>query len=138
MPDVKYDPCHNHLVGLLLPMDSQNGCPITSSYKVKTVEEIENILAIEKASLVYTVLAKSLDMRVPPFCLQLFGTNNSFSASDVRSRWAYTVDQLEKVGVQVVGVSSDGDTRLLSAMCHEMQEHVQEARRGVSKILYKT
>lgn len=118
--DVKYDSFHNQLVGLLLPTDESTGCPIPFSYKVKNVEDIENLLSKEKSSLVYTVLAKSLDTTIPPFCLQIFGTDNKFSASTVRSRWRHTIDELEKVGIEVVGISADGDPRLLAAMCKEI------------------
>lgn len=55
-------------------------------------------------------------MQASPFCLSVFGTDNRFNFSDVIDRW-HTMDKLARdVGIQILGYSSDGDTRLLKAM----------------------
>lgn len=45
---------------------------------------------------VYVIMAQALDERVPPFVLQIYGTNGSFTACDVIRRWHHTKAELEK------------------------------------------
>lgn len=41
-------------------------------------------------------MAQALDERVPPFILQVFGTNGKFTASDTVRRWHYEKLELQK------------------------------------------
>lgn len=93
---------------------------------------------------VYIVMAQALDEKIPPFILQMFGTNAAFSTQDVVNRWHFTKSELQKFvqytiyilfvldnpihnliqyifrfGIELAGVSSDGDPKLLSAMIYE-------------------
>lgn len=69
-----------------------------------------------KADYAYIIMAKPLDDAASPFCLSVFGTDNRFNFSDVIDR-CHTMDKLARdVGIQILGYSSDGDTRLLKAM----------------------
>lgn len=49
----------------------------------------------EKSSLVYVVTAQPLNC-VPPFILQVYGTNNKFTAQNVHLRWQHTINELER------------------------------------------
>lgn len=46
----------------------------------------------------------------------MFGTNNKFNASQVNKRLEWTEKELAKVGIRVIGLASDGDSRLLKTM----------------------
>lgn len=94
---IKYDPITNQLVGLLLPTNSKNGSPIPFSFIAKNAEVIRQIVNSEPCSKsVYVVLAQVLDERIPPFILQMYGTNGSFTGGDVIRRWHYTKSELER------------------------------------------
>lgn len=41
-------------------------------------------------------MAQALDERVPPFILQIYGTNNAFTAKDVVRRWSFMKTELER------------------------------------------
>lgn len=113
---VNYDPVTNQIIGLVLPLGN-NGCPITLAFEANTASEIQEHMKKQKSSIVYLVMAQPLDEKLPPFILQLFGSANSFTAQDVLNRWQYTQSELAKHGIRIAGISSDGDPRLLSAMC---------------------
>lgn len=57
----------------------------------------------------------------PSFCLLLYGTDNKFSTKQVRLRWQYILNGLRMRDISVLGISSDGDPRLLKAMRLEMK-----------------
>lgn len=91
---ISYDPITNQLVGLLLPLD-RNGCPISLSFLAKDAETIKQLVQLPKSKNVYVVMAQTLDESIPPFILQMFGTNSQFGSQDVIRRWEYTKSQLE-------------------------------------------
>lgn len=92
---VKYDPNTNQLVGLVLPINAKNGCPIMMSYEAKDEATIREHLNLPRTNSVYVVMAQSLDETIPPFVPQLYGTNGKFKGSDVVKRWATTKDELK-------------------------------------------
>lgn len=92
---ISYDPCTNQLVGLLLPLDN-NGCPISFSFLAKDSETIKQYVQQPKTKNVYVVIAQALDENIPPFILQMYGTNSQFKSQDVIRRWEYTKSQLEQ------------------------------------------
>lgn len=115
-----YDPATNQIVGLVLPLSNTTGCPIILSFSATTADEIKAHMQKKRSTIVYLVMAQPLNERFPPFILQIFGTDNTFTAQDVMNRWKFTEKELAKFGITVAGVSSDGDTRLLSGMCQQM------------------
>lgn len=119
-PKVNYDVVTDTLIGLVLPIDAKTGCPILFSYKASTVNDITENMKNEKATSVYLVMAQPLDEQFPPFVLQLYGMNTSLTSRDVINRWGYIKTELAKFRITVAGTSSDGDPRLLSAMCHNL------------------
>ena len=65
-------------------------------------------------------MAQPLQKGAPSFCLAIFGTDNKFCSEDVFKRWKYIKENLAALGIEVVGTSSDGDPKLLSAMHAQM------------------
>jgi hypothetical protein len=61
-------------------------------------------------------MAQPMEPNAPSFCLSVFGTNNKFSADTVLARWKTITDVLKQQNIEILGVSSDGDSRLLKAM----------------------
>lgn len=93
---VEFDSKSNQMVGLVLPMNTITGMPMPFTHLARTTEEIEKNMKKDKPSLVYVVMAQPLKKGVPPFLLQIFGTNNKFTAQNVLLRWKYTVDELRR------------------------------------------
>lgn len=118
---VQYDIRSNQLVGFVLPLNN-NGMPVTGSYPTTSAAKIQESFKIGKvASLAYVFIAQPLIENAPSICLCLFGTDNKFYANDVLKRWKYIIGCLRTEGISVLGVSSDGDPRLLKAMRMECQ-----------------
>lgn len=92
---ISYDPATNQLVGLLLPLN-KCGCPISFSFLAKNADTIKELVQSPQSKSVYVIMAQALDETIPPFILQMFGTNNQFTALDVVRRWEYTKSQLEE------------------------------------------
>lgn len=118
VPKIKYDSATNQLVGILLPTN-KNGCPTPFRYSLsyfkysvdrrtygffglffsfiaKDAKSIEKYVREPYCKSVYVIMAQALNENVPPFILQMFGTNGQFTACDVIRRWNYTKSELEK------------------------------------------
>lgn len=114
---IQYDPKSNKLVGVLLPKDKNSGFPITDKFVVTSIRDIKNAFENETISNnAYVFMAQPLKDKVPAFCLCIFGSNNKFSYEDVYKRWSFLMDEARKFGIDIHGISSDGDTRCLKAM----------------------
>lgn len=143
VPKVNYDVVTSQLVGLVLPIDKNTGCPITQSFMARTETEIIDNMKKEKSISAYVVMAQPLDERLPPFMLQIYGTNNTFTGEDVSNRWKYYEKDLAKYGISVAGYSSDADSKLLSVMCqrtmsgeaHVVQDSIHVATKGRNRLL---
>lgn len=61
-------------------------------------------------------MVQPLSLNVEPICLQLFGTDNKFDFADVIKRQNVMKQSLMKEGIAVLGMSSDGDPKLLKSM----------------------
>lgn len=93
---VEFDPKTNQMVGLVLPTDFQTGMPMPFSYLARNTEEIHGNMKCNKSAHVYVIMAQPLVKHVPPYVLQLFGTDNKFSSENILLRWKHTVDELER------------------------------------------
>lgn len=93
---VSYDPFTNQLIGLTLPIDKENGSPVIMSYEAKDEKHIREHLKHRQSKFVYLVMAQSLNAEIPPFTIQLFGTNSEFKSIDVIKRWGFMKMELEK------------------------------------------
>lgn len=86
---IHYDSVSNQLVGFVLPSNSETGSPIPFSFGAENAAEIIKHMSdsnLRKSSLVYLVMAQPLSEKVPPFILQIYGTDNRFSKEDVAKR----------------------------------------------------
>ncbi|KAK4886982.1 hypothetical protein RN001_003253 [Aquatica leii] len=61
-------------------------------------------------------MGQALQDRAPSFCICVYGSDNKFSAEDVLNRWQYLKKQASLHDIEIVGFSSDGNTRCLKAM----------------------
>lgn len=61
-------------------------------------------------------MAQPLKENTPPFCLALYGTDNKFNSDTIMKRLKYIQQELLSVGIQILGISSDGDPKLLKSM----------------------
>lgn len=93
---VEFDPKTNQMIGLTLPMDPITGMPVAFTYLARNAEEIQANMQKKTSSLVYIVLAQPLKKGVPPFILQIFGTNNKFTTQNVLLRWKHTINELKR------------------------------------------
>lgn len=95
VPKIVYDSHNNELIGLVLPMN-QNGMPTSHSFKAQSAERIKTQMSLPTSSLLYIVVAQPVKSNVPPFIVQIFGTNNKFTSNDVLKRWSFTEKQFKK------------------------------------------
>ena len=114
---IEYDPNTDRLVGFVLPVD-KDYIPMPNVFLATSFERIEEIFMTEsKAMYAYLYMAQALKPGVPPFCLALIGSDNCFTNKSVVARWKYILKECNLRSIHVIGVSADGDSRLLSAMC---------------------
>lgn len=112
---IEYDSLSNKIIGFVMPFE--NGAAKIGAFEatsaVKIVDYFQNNY---KSDYAYIIMAQPLDEKAPPFCLSIFGTDNRFTYTDVISRWNIINKMALKAGIQILGYSSDGDTRLLKSM----------------------
>lgn len=93
---VEFDAKSNQMIGLVLPVNATTGMPIPFAYMASNEKEIrKNMQKYNQSTHVYVVMAQPLK-NVPPFMLQLFGTDNKFQTQDVLLRWKHTRSELER------------------------------------------
>lgn len=120
---IQYDAGTNQLVGFVLPLNPENGMPIADYYQATSAARMERCffdLATEKArsrsTNVIAIMAQPLKKSIPAFCLLIYGTDSMYTTADIRKRWTYIVDELQKVGIGVISFASDSDPKYNSAM----------------------
>lgn len=103
-----YDRSTNKIVGFVGALDKR-GLPDTSPFHAVSEEAIRAMFEkYPKAAIGYVIMAQPLQDGCAAFCLGLLGTNNQFSAEDVVRRWNYIKQELARVGITILGFSSDG------------------------------
>lgn len=93
---IEYDSSTNQIVGLVLPINDVTGIPESLTFLANSVDDIKKYTKKPVSKLIYAVLAQPLHPGVPPFVLQMFGTDNTFEAKDVVRRWAHITEELQK------------------------------------------
>lgn len=93
---VIYDVNTNQLVGLTLPIDEANGMPRLYQFIARTLKDIESHMKKELSHFIYAIVAQPLKPNSPPFILQIYGTNNKFTADQLTARWKYTINELKR------------------------------------------
>lgn len=96
IPGISYHSPTGQLVGLALPLDEKTGMPIQRSFVPLSATDIAKQMAKPKATSVYIVMAQPIMEGVPPFILQLFGTDNTFNTQNVQRRWNHIRSELKK------------------------------------------
>ena len=113
---IEYDPNTDRLVGFVLPVD-KDYIPMPNVFLATSFERIKEIFMTEsKAMYAYLYMAQALKPGVPPFCLALIGSDNCFTNKSVVARWKYILKECNSRSIHFIGISADGDSRLLSAM----------------------
>lgn len=115
---VQHDSRTNQLVGFVLPLGDENGMPIPFQYPATNASEIINHFSGKNdiSSFLNVVMAQPIDPNIPAFCLLIFGSNNKYTSHDVRNRWKYIVNELAKVNIKVLTISSDSDPKFNATM----------------------
>lgn len=113
----QYDSRTNQIVGFTLPLNKSNGMPIPYSFPARNFSEIQKHFTGQNnvANFLNIVMAQSV-ADCQPFCLIAYGSDNCYSAHNVRNRWQYIVTELLKVNIRVLCISSDSDPRYNGAM----------------------
>lgn len=93
---VEFDPMTNQMIGLVLPMDPSTGMPTAFTYLARDAHEIQTNMQRKQSSLLYMVLAQPLKKGVPPFVLQIYGTDNKFTTQNTLLRWKHTINELAR------------------------------------------
>lgn len=114
---VQYDSRTNQIVGFTLPIHSKSGIPIPFKFPARTATEMLNHFKTGSVSTnLIVVMAQPVEQTASPFCLLLFGSDSKYSAIDVKHRWIHIKNELAKVGITVLTISSDSEPRYNSAM----------------------
>lgn len=93
---IEYDSSINKVIGLVLPINETNGMPISSTFMATSVDDMKNYVKKPVSKLMYAVLAQPMHPSIPPYVLQIFGTDNTFTAKDVVRRWEHVIGELHK------------------------------------------
>lgn len=113
---IQYDSRSNQIVGFVPPINSANGMPIPHSFPAENYMDFVEHFSNENSSSdnVNVVMVQPL-AKFPPFCLLLYGTDSKYTAEDVINRWDFITKELEKVGIEVLIISTDSDPTYNSA-----------------------
>ncbi|CAF3866556.1 unnamed protein product [Rotaria magnacalcarata] len=119
VPKITYDSKSNIFIGFSLPLD-QNGLRIPSLYSTDSFRQLENWYLNESmAKLLVANLIQPLSYssgKLSPYLLAAYGTDNTFKATDVISRWRCIYHRCKANGIRLIGFSTDCDSRYLNAM----------------------
>ncbi|XP_031357928.1 uncharacterized protein LOC116181664 isoform X2 [Photinus pyralis] len=112
---IGYSSHNNLVVGFVIPQ--HNGLPRENYFEATSARRIQQIFVEgERAQYGYAIMAQCPIDKTPSFCLNIFGTNNKFTHNDVIQRWEQMKVSARRYNIELLGFSSDGDTRLLKAM----------------------
>lgn len=113
---VQYDSSSNQLTGFVLPLNRENGLPVPFMFPARNAEEmLDSFSENQPAHFLNVIMAQPI-AAAPAFCLTLFGSDNKYTGEDVVKRWKYITEQLAKINIKVLAISSDSDTKYNKAM----------------------
>ena len=108
-------------VGFKPPL--KNGLPSINQFRTNNYHELEKWFQnVDRSTLVNATLIEPLLTNVDalfhsrPYIISAFGTDNKYSAIDVLRKWIHVYNELKKRDINVVGFSSDCDSRYLKSM----------------------
>ncbi|KAK3918403.1 hypothetical protein KUF71_000975 [Frankliniella fusca] len=115
---IQYCPTNNQVVGFVLPVDA-NGLPVLDSFPATSARVIKSYFDENaKSHIAYCIMAKPMVPKSPSFCLAMFGSDNKFTSPIVLKRWEWMEAAAKDIGLEIRGISSDGDSKLLKAMLY--------------------
>lgn len=111
-----YDSKTDKFVGFTLPI-KEDGLPDKKKFENLTASQLKvHFMQSPQSCYIYTIMVKPLSLKSSSFCLAVFGTDNKFKMKDVLHRNEKILNVLRDEGIEVLGMSSDGDSRLLKYM----------------------
>lgn len=114
---IQYDSRTNQLFGFTHPINRATGMPVPHTFPARHAREIMNhFVNGTVAGYLNVVMAQPIANNASAFCLLLYASDNKFTANNVVRRWEYIKNELNKVGIVVLTISSDSDPRYNSAM----------------------
>ncbi|CAF4367766.1 unnamed protein product [Rotaria magnacalcarata] len=118
---VSYDSKNDCFIGFSPQLE--NGLPSVDQFQTNSYAELQQWFEdFDKSTLINTHLIEPLIknnsslVHSRPFILSAYGTNNKYTAIDVLRKWMYLYRECKKRNINVVGFSSDCDSRYLKAM----------------------
>lgn len=119
---VSYDSNIDSFIGFTTPLND-NGLPVINQFKTNSYSELEQWFQnIDKSTLVNVHLIEPILTDVAsfvhsrPYIIGAYGINNTHSASDIIRRWIYMYNQCKERNINLVGFSTDCDSRYFKAM----------------------
>lgn len=106
----QYDNKSNQILGFVLSLD-QNGMPVPNAFPARNAEEIMKHFSTQKTTNFVTVVMAQPLAESPPFCLLLFASDTKFTAEIVVKRWDFISNELKKLNIEVLTISTDSDPR---------------------------
>ncbi|KAK4881467.1 hypothetical protein RN001_004786 [Aquatica leii] len=114
---VEYDSFTNNIVGFPLPLDKETGLPQQNFFPAINAKKISEMFENNKiCKYAYIIVAQPMKENAPSFVLSVFGTDNTFTSDDILKRWKWMLKCAAENDIDILGFSSDGDSRLLKAM----------------------
>lgn len=114
---IQYHSSTNQLIGFAVPINKQNGIPVPFAFPARNADEIISHFSNQNSPSQYlnVMMAQPL-ADVPPFCLMIYGSVNTYTTREVVNRWNYIKTELNKKNIEVVSFSTDSEPRYNSAM----------------------
>lgn len=126
MGRAQYHHASNQIIGHVLPLDEETGMPIagyealSASHIGKCFYDVRTRKGRDIACNVNVIMAQSPMRGIPAFCLLLYGTNEKYTAVQVTKMWNYISEELRKVGIIVLTISSDSAAKFNSVMVNHL------------------
>lgn len=119
VPKITYDTTSNAFIGFSLPLDD-HGLPITNSFSTDSSFCFEQWYCnAPKSKSLNSCIVQPLSPsfnNCSPYLLAAYGTDNTFTTSDVIARWQQIFEQSKDKDIRIVGFATDCDSRYLLAM----------------------
>lgn len=113
---VDYDSSSNSLLGLVAPLNANNGLPSVNFFAAVNAKQIkESLENYSRSSYVQVLVAVANKTNSPSFILGHYGTDNRYSHKEVTARNQHIYSELIQRNVIVESFGSDGDSRFIAS-----------------------
>lgn len=115
---IQYDSITNQLIGFAVPINKENGMPVPFAFPARNADEIISHFSQQNSSSQHlnVMMAQPLVESEPPFCLMIYGSDNTHTSSEVIKRWNYINARLNEKNIETISMSTDSDPRYNAAM----------------------